>query len=190
MGTPVLVLHSAYGLTRGVQAVLAALSADGREVVAPDYYRGRVFTTEADGIGYRDSMGYDTLLDRVRGDIAGLPEDVSMIGFSLGASFAHRLVAERPRTRHLILLGNTNPVREGASWPGIPVQIHRFEHDHWVKPEHVARLQQAVELSGAMFEDHVQPGSGHLFTERHLPEYDADLVDLTVARIRDFLDWA
>ncbi|MDO5628005.1 MAG: dienelactone hydrolase family protein [Mobilicoccus sp.] len=190
MGNPVLVLHSAYGLTRGVSAVVDSLAASGHDVVAPDYYRGRVFTTESEGIGYRDSMGYDTLLERVRGDIAGLPEDVSMIGFSLGASFAHRLVGERPRTRHLILLGNTNPVREGATWPGIPVQIHRYAEDRWVDPAHVETLRSAVELSGAMFEDHVQPGAGHLFTERHLPEYNPTLVEVTVARIADFLDWA
>lgn len=189
MDPPVLVLHSAYGRTSGVEAVVDAVAATGRRVIAPDYYRGRVFTTEAEGIAYRDSMGYDTLLDRVRADIADVPEDSSLIGFSLGASFAHRLLRERRRTRHLILLGHTAPVKD-ETWPGVPVQIHRFETDTWVNPDDVADLRRVVELSGAMFEDHVQPGSGHLFTERHLPEYDADLVSLTCARILDFLDWA
>ena len=115
MTTPLVVLHSAYGLNRGVQSVIDALEPSGLSIVAPDYYRGRMFTTQAAGIAHRDSLGYDTLLERVRGDLADVDPDASFLGFSLGASFAHRLVAERPRTRHLILLGNTNPVREGAS---------------------------------------------------------------------------
>jgi len=188
MSGDLVILHSAYGLTRGVQAVADALAATGRPVHVPDYYRGRVFTTQAQGIAHRDAIGYATLLDRVRGDIAGLDERVSFLGFSLGASFAHRLVAERPTMGHLVLVGNTNPV--SGPWPGVPVQVHRFEDDAWVKPDDVADLKAAVELSGAMFEDHVVPGHGHLFTERHLPEYDPARVETFVASVHDFLDWA
>ncbi|GAB48446.1 dienelactone hydrolase family protein [Mobilicoccus pelagius] len=188
MSADLVILHSAYGQTRGVRAVAEALAATGRRVHVPDFYRGRVFTTEAQGIAHRDAIGYQALLDRVRGDIAGLDPTTSFLGFSLGASFAHRLAAERPAMGHLVLVGNTNPV--SGSWPGIPVQVHRFEEDHWVRPSDVADLREAVEVSGGMFEDHVLPGHGHLFTEPHLPEYDPARVDTFVAQVHEFLDWA
>jgi len=188
MTTPLVVLHSAYGLNRGVQSVIDALEPSGLSIVAPDYYRGRMFTTQAAGIAHRDSLGYDTLLERVRGDLADVDPDASFLGFSLGASFAQRLVAERPTMRHLILVGHVGPTR--SPWPGIPVQVHRFETDSWTKPADVEALGEAVQLSGATFEDHVTPGSGHLVTERHLPEYDPAGVDILVARVHDFLDWA
>lgn len=188
MSGDLVILHSAYGLTRGVRSVAEALAATGRRVHVPDFYHGRVFTTQAQGIAHRDAIGYRALYDRVRGDIADLDPGTSFLGFSLGASFAHRLVGERPTMGHLVLVGNTNPV--SGPWPGIPVQVHRFEDDPWVKPEDVADLRAAVEISGAMFEDHVRPGHGHLVTERHLPEYDPAAVDTFVARVHEFLDWA
>lgn len=186
--TTLVVLHSAYGLTRGVRAVVEALEPTGLRVVAPDYYRGRVFTTQAQAVAHRDVLGREALLDRVRRDLADVEPDAAFLGFSLGGSFAQELVTERPTMRHLILAGFAARVR--SSWPGIPVQLHRFETDPWVLDEDVRSLRDAVTLSGATFEDHVTPGKGHLVSERHLPEHDPTGAATLVARVHDFLDWA
>jgi dienelactone hydrolase len=58
-------------------------------------------------------------------------------------------------------------------WPeGVPVQVHYAAEDPWVEAEEVAALGDAVRGAGASFEEHSYPGSGHLFADPDLPEYD------------------
>lgn len=190
MPRQLVVLHSAYGRTRGVIAVADALAGEDLEVIVPDFYRGEIFDGEAEGVAHRDEVGYTTLLQRVTDDLEALgdiDEDAAFLGFSLGASFAQRLVKQRPQMSACILIGNTNPVRSGTQWPGVPVQVHHLEADPWVEADEVAALMDAVKASGAPAELHVSPGEGHLFTEPGLREYDEALTAATVARISSFL---
>jgi len=59
-------------------------------------------------------------------------------------------------------------------WPeGVSVQVHYAADDPWVEAEEeVAPLGDDVRRAGATFEEHVYPGSGHLFADPDLPEYD------------------
>jgi dienelactone hydrolase len=55
----------------------------------------------------------------------------------------------------------------------VPVQVHYAADDPWVEAEEeVAPLGEAVRVAGAAFEAHAYPGSGQLFTDPDLPEYD------------------
>lgn len=186
MTAPIVVLHAAYGLSRGTRALADALgAATGRETVVPDYYRGELFADAADGIAHRDEVGPRALLARVREDIDGVPGDAAFVGLSLGAAFAQRLVLDRPRAGACVLIGHAGPVR--GEWPGVPVQVHRYARDEWVDDAAVADLERAVRASGATFEQFVAPGTGHLFTEPDLPEHDAELTAATVQRIAALL---
>ncbi len=41
-----------------------------------------------------------------------------------------------------------------------------------MEAEGVAALGEAISEAGAAFEEHVYPGSGHLFADPDLPDYD------------------
>ncbi|QNF93229.1 dienelactone hydrolase family protein [Janibacter sp. YB324] len=179
----VLLLHSALGLRPGVHAFADRLREHDHEVVVPDYYEGHVFDEEAPGIAHRDA--HPEYFESVRELAASLPPETVLAGFSLGAWFAQRLAARRPRARAAILLHSVAAPRH--EWSGVPVQVHRHEDDPWISPADVPSLGAAVEASGAPFEDHVTPGRGHLFTDPELPGYDEAVTSATIERIDVFL---
>ena len=54
--------------------------------------------------------------------------------------------------------------------------------------EEVAPLEDAVTGVGAAFEEYVYPGSGHLFADPGLPEYDRASSEQMWERVISFLD--
>jgi len=159
--------HSALGLRPGVTAAADRLRAARHTVHTPDYYDGEVF----------DDL--EEIARRAREAVAGLPTGLVLAGFSLGADPAELLAASRPGALGAVLMHGAVPV-EGFSefgidrWPeGVPVQVHYAAGDPWVEAEEeVAPLGDAVRGAGAAFEEHAYPGSGHLFADPDLPEYD------------------
>ncbi len=177
----ILLLHSALGLRPAVTEFGAALEDRGHTVVVPDYYEGEVFDDEDAGIEHRDRLGAKTLFKRILPVVEQLPDDAALGGFSLGAAFAQTLAATRGRSAGIILMHSV--AAPFGRWPGAPVQVHRYEQDHWIEPEDVDLLRASVEAEGASFEDFVTPGKGHLFTDVHGPDGDAAATQLTVERI-------
>jgi dienelactone hydrolase len=181
----VLMLHSALGLRDGVLAMAERLSDLGHHVVTPDYYDGRIFDNELEGVAYRDQVGSAELFDRVCRHLDGLPAATALVGFSLGASFAQRLAYDRPAAHCVVLLHHASgPTRP---WRGQPVQVHRYEQDKWIDPSEVDALHRAVRSSGAAFEDFVTAGEGHLFTDPDLPDHDAGASERTLDRMARLL---
>lgn len=116
-------------------------------------------------------------------------------GFSMGAVLAELLAASRPGALGAVHMHGAVPV-EGFDefgvdrWPeGAPVQVHYAAGDPWVEAkEEVAPLGGAVRRAGAAFEEHTYPGSGHLFADPDLPEYDRASSEAMWERVLDFLD--
>lgn len=175
-----LLLHSAYGLTEGMRELAAGLRERGLEVTLPDFYDGRTFHDAADGLVYRDVIGYWELFAR-------LPEfdfdGALVMGCSLGASFTQHIAARNPGVRLAAQIGRVNPNRPDKVWPGVAVQVHQLAGDPWVADADAVAYGEMVEASGARYERFVAPGEGHLFTEVDQPEYDAELTRLTLDRI-------
>jgi hypothetical protein len=133
---------------------------------------------------------------RAREAVAGLPAGLVFDGFSLGAVHAELLAASRPGALGAVLMHGAVPV-EGLSeffgldrWPeGVPVQVHYAAGDPWVEAEEeVVPLGDAVRATGAAFEEHTYPGSGHLFADPDLPEYDRASSEEMWERVLGFLD--
>jgi dienelactone hydrolase len=61
-----LLFHHAQGLTAGCLAFADELRAGGHVVHAPDLYDGKTFADLADGVGYAEQVGFDTIIDRGR----------------------------------------------------------------------------------------------------------------------------
>ena len=178
----ILLLHSALGLRPAVLEFAELLRADGHSVHAPDYYERNVFDEESAGIAYRDSVGIPTLMARARAELDRCPPETVLAGFSLGAFFAQAFAGKRPHAQAAILLHSVAPPR--GEWNGVPVQVHRYAHDSWIKPADVEALGACVRSSGATFDDFVTPGSGHLFTDLHGPDGDETARDTAISRIR------
>ena len=191
----VVLFHSVLGLRPGVIAAADRLRAAGHAVHAPDLYDGEVFDDLDDGMHKEDALGYQEIARRAREAVAGLPEGLVLAGFSLGAVHAEVLAASRSGALGAVLMHGAVPVEAlkeyfGVDrWPaGVPVQAHYAADDPWVEAEEeVVPLGEAVRGAGAAFEAHAYPGSGHLFADPDLPEYDRTSSEAMWERVLAFL---
>ena len=190
----IVLFHSALGLRPGVTSAADRLRKAGHSVHVPDYYDGEVFDDLDDGLCKRDELGVAEILRRAREAVAGLPAGLVFAGFSLGNDPAELLAAERPGARGALLMHGAVPIEAFSEfgverWPeGVPVQVHYAAEDPWVEAEEVAALGDAVRGAGASFEEHSYPGSGHLFADPDLPEYDRASSEAMWRRALAFLD--
>ncbi len=190
----VVLFHSALGLRPAVINAADRLRAAGHTVHTPDYYDGEVFDNLDEGLQKRDALGYAEIVRRTRKSIAGLSTGLVFAGFSLGIAPAELLVTTRPGARGAVLMHGAIPVEElegfGVErWPsGVPVQVHYAAEDPWVEAEEVKALGETVRKAGAIFEEHIYPGSGHLFADTGLPEYDRASSEAMWRRVLAFLD--
>lgn len=190
----IVLFHSALGLRPGVTAAADRLREVGHTVYVPDYYDGEVFDDLDDGLRKRDELGYAEIARRAKEAVADLPAGLVFAGFSLGTLPAELLAAARPGVRGALLMHGALPVEELGGfgverWPaGAPVQVHYAAEDPWVEAEEVAALGGAVKGAGAAFAEHTYPGSGHLFTDPDLPEYDRASSEAMWRRALAFLD--
>ena len=192
----VVLLHAVLGLRPGVIAAADRLRAAGHTVHTPDLYDGEVFDDLDDGMRKEEVLGYREIARRAREAVAGLPEGLGFAGFSMGVAHAELLTATRPGALGAVLMHGAVPV-EGLSeffgvdrWPeGVSVQVHYAADDPWVEAEEeVAPLGDDVRRAGATFEEHVYPGSGHLFADPDLPEYDRASSEQMWERVLVFLE--
>jgi dienelactone hydrolase len=190
----IVLFHSALGLRPGVASAADRLREAGHSVHVPDFYDGEVFEDLDDGLRKRDELGVAEVLRRAREAVARLPAGLVFVGFSLGNDPAELLAAERPGARGALLMHGAVPIEAFSEfgverWPeGVPVQVHYAAEDPWVEAEEVAALGDAVRGAGASFEEHSYPGSGHLFADPGLPEYDRASSEAMWRRALTFLD--
>src|SRR5215217_1521585 len=192
----VVLFHSVLGVRPGVIAAADRLRAAGHTVHTPDLYDGEVLDDLDEGMRKEEALGYREIARRARETVAGLPEGLVFGGFSMGVAHAELLIASRPGALGAVLMHGAVPV-EGLSeffgvdgWPeGVPVQVHYAAGDAWVEAkEEVAPLRDAVTGARAAFEEYVYPGSGHLFADPGLPEYDRASSEEMWERVISFLD--
>lgn len=181
-----ILFHHALGLTAGCRAFAEELRGEGHVVHLPDLYDGKTFTRLAEGVGYAEGIGFDTVIARGRAAADALPIDIVYAGFSLGVMPAQMLAQTRPGAKGALLLHSSVPLAEfGGRWPeGVPLQIHTMEDDDWGDVD-VAR-DLARTIAGAQL--FLYPGDRHLFTDNSLPDYDEDAATLLKQRVLAFLD--
>jgi dienelactone hydrolase len=192
----VVLFHSVLGLRPGVISAAERLRAAGHTLHTPDYFDGEVFDDFDEGMRKEDALGYQEIARRAREYVAGLPDGVVFAGFSLGAVHAEVLAASRPGALGAVLMHSAVPVEALGEffgidrWPeGVPVQVHYAADDPWVEAEEeVVPLGEAVRGAGAAFEVYTYPGSGHLFADPDLPEYDRASSEAMWERVLAFLD--
>ncbi len=185
----IVVFHSALGLRPAVRDFAKLLDGNGHTVHTPDLFDGEVFDSLTAGMAKRDSVGIPELSRRAADAVDSLPGDCVYIGFSMGAASAQYLAGSRHGAKALILCHAALPpaMMGFEEWPQVPVQVHYAESDPWVERDHVSAFRAAVESVDQLWDEHVYPGSGHLFSDRDSEEYDAESNALLVERVISFL---
>ncbi len=118
-----------------------------------------------------------------------LQADLVHAGFSLGVLPAQSLAQTRPGAKGAILFHGCVPTSEfGSSWPeGVPLQIHMMDADGWTKDDRAAAEVLVEVIEGAdLF---LYPGSGRLFADSSLDDYDEQAAGLLKERTLAFLHW-
>ena len=185
--TTVLLFHHAQGQTPGFLAFADELREVGHTVHAPDLYDGMTFDDIDEGVANARRIGFQTIIDRGTAAAAELPADIVYAGFSLGGMPAQSLAQTRPGARGALLYHAALPPSEfGGPWPeGVPVQIHAMDDDPWMEEDRAAAEALVAETPGA--ELFIYPGSGHLFADSSLGDYDEQAAALLKVRTLEFL---
>jgi dienelactone hydrolase len=185
--TTVLLFHHAQGQTPGFLAFAGGLREAGHTVHAPDLYEGRTFSDLDEGVAHAREIGFPEIIRRGSAASTDLPADLVYAGFSLGVLPAQSLAQTRPGARGAILFHGCVPASEfGSPWPeGVPLQIHMMDADPWADEDLPVAQAMVEELEDA--ELFLYPGSGHLFADASLDDYDAQAAGLLTERTLAFL---
>ncbi|EFL26875.1 conserved hypothetical protein [Streptomyces himastatinicus ATCC 53653] len=145
--SPILLLHSMYGLRPAVHAAADRLRAAGHEVHVPDLYEGRTADTAEEGMALKEEIGADELLKRaVRAAAPVSDRGLVYAGFSLGGSIAQNLALADDKARGLLLLHGTSDIADDTTTDELPVQLHVARP----RPVRAARLaERLVPADGA-----------------------------------------
>ncbi len=180
--TTLLLFHHAQGQTSGFLAFADELREAGHTVHAPDLYDGNTFQDLNEGVAYAKQVGFPEIIRRGSAAAMELPADVVYAGFSLGVLPAQSLAQTRPGAKGAILFSACLPTSEFESpWPdGVPLQIHMMDADPWAEEDRPVAEALVEEIEGA--ELFLYPGSGHLFADSSLDEYDDQAAGLLMER--------
>ncbi|WP_055480859.1 dienelactone hydrolase family protein [Sphaerimonospora mesophila] len=186
----VLVFHHGHGLTQGVREFVEQLRLAGHTVHVPDLFEGQVFDSLEKGIGYAESTGFGTIIERGTAAAEGLPAELVYLGFSLGVLPAQKLAQTRPGAKGALLLEACVPVSEfGGAWPrDVPVQVHGMDADPFFSGEGDVDAARALVDTAADAELFLYPGDRHLFTDSGLPSHDEHAATQVTHRVLGFLD--
>ncbi len=193
-GHGVLVLHSWWGLTRGVKDVVEALADAGYTALAPDL---------CDGVVPEDAERAQALLARsdpnataslimsslvaLRAHSRDPQAPVAVLGFSMGASWALWLATRLPDDVDAVVAyyGSQNIDFDDL---GAPVLGHFAEEDPLVTEDELTEMHARLLLSEKHLELHRYPGTGHWFAEPDAGEHHhAESAELAWRRTLDFL---
>jgi dienelactone hydrolase len=183
----VLLFHHAQGQTTGFLAFADELRDAGHTVHAPDLYDGNTFRDLTEGVAYAKQVGFPEIIRRGSAAAVELPADIVYAGFSLGVLPAQSLAQTRPGARGAIFFHACLPTSEfESSWPeGVPLQIHMMDSDPWSEEDRPVAEALVKEIADA--ELFLYPGSGHLFADSSLDDYDEQAAALLKERTLAFL---
>ena len=193
-GHGVLVLHSWWGLTPAVKAVVEALADAGYTALAPDLLDG---ARPADGDEARDVLTASdpnetaalvlSSIVALRAHSADPDGPVAVVGFSMGASWALWAATRQPDSVDAVVAyyGVQNIDFDALS---APVLGHFAETDPLVTDDDLVEMQAHLLLLDKHVEVHHYPGTGHWFAESGAGDHhDPEAAALAWERTLEFL---
>lgn len=189
----VLVLHAWWGLNQIFKDLCDRLAAEGFAAFAPDVNGGRIATTidEAKQIMSEgdDKKKFDIVTaapDFLRKQPGVRKEPFSVIGFSMGASWALVLAGERPQDiRKIVMFYGAGE----TEYDKINVEVlgHFAENDEWEEEKYIRAMQEGMQAAGWKQEFNVYPNTSHWFFEEDRPEFDPQAAEVAWKRTLEFL---
>lgn len=186
----VLVLPSVLGVRTGVIDAVKRLEGAGHKAHLADLYRGRSFDAYPQARAFAGELGNEELDRRAVEAAADLPEDLAVVGFSLGAVLAERIALYRPVIAVVLLSGGLSMrAIDEPGWPDrLPLQVHLAVGDPLMNSAEIDELVTEARAAGASATRFDYLNGGHLFTDSSLPgEHDAGSAHRAWQRITDFI---
>jgi carboxymethylenebutenolidase len=193
-GPGVLVLHSWWGLTAGVKQWCDRLADQGFVVLAPDLMAGRRPETAAEAeleLGASDpNVTAGLVLSSIvalRSQTARPDGPVSVVGFSMGASWALWVATRQPDSVDAVVAYYGTQHIDFAELRA-PVLGHFGSVDDIVSPDDLVEMHAHLLLLEHDVEVFDYEGKGHFFAEADVEEaYDPDAAELAWERTVSFL---
>lgn len=188
--TQIALFHSVLGVRPGVHAAADLLRSHGHDVRVVDQYDGRTFDSYEEAGAFAGEIGFPTLMQRAVDAVGDLPAGAVCAGFSNGGGMAQFASTQVPGVTGAVLVsGAIDPAELGVTgWPStVPVQVHYTVDDPFRQQAWIDAAVQAVRASGAAVESYDYKGSGHLFTDPSLGEYQPDETAELWPRVLEFI---
>ncbi|MFW9928946.1 MAG: dienelactone hydrolase family protein [Candidatus Thorarchaeota archaeon] len=176
-GPGVLVLHAWWGLNKFIQQFCEKLANEGFFVVAPDLYNGKIANTIEQAEEYVQKIDNKIVNPILKKTVDFLltqqncsSSKLSVIGFSLGASWASWLANNKPDEIEKVVLfygtGEVNFTNTKASF-----LCHFAENDPYEEPEYVKYFLESLQKANVKASHHTYPNTHHWFFESDKTEY-------------------
>jgi dienelactone hydrolase len=181
--TEVVLYHHVQGLTEGMRSFADELRQAGHIVHTPDLFDGRTFGTIGAGMAFAREAGFDALVERGVAAAETIGRPAVYAGFSFGVMVAQQLAQTLPDARGALLISAALPASEfGGAWPqGVPLQIHMMNEDEFAVEDLPAARELVQMVDGAQL--FLYPGTGHLFADSGLPDYDEAATEQLQGRV-------
>ena len=195
-GPGVLVLHSWWGLTPGVKGLCDRLADEGFVALAPDLLEGRRPETAAEAevelAGVDPNATAALLLSSVvalRSQTSDPEGPISIVGYSMGASWALWLAARQPESVDAVVVYYGS---QDIDFADLRARVlgHFADDDLLVTEDQRDEMLAHLRLLGRDVEFHRYPGTTHWFAEADHPEeaaYDPEAAALAFQRTLAFL---
>ncbi|WP_020175327.1 dienelactone hydrolase family protein [Methyloferula stellata] len=182
----VILFHSVMGLRQVERDAAAQMRAAGHEAVTPDLYEGQTAETIAEGFALMGRIGWNTICERAEKAISELPASTVLAGLSMGAGIVAALWPKRQATKGVLLIHALADIPDNTH-PGLPLQVHIADPDHFVHDAQMSDWRTAAKQVSLAAELFTYPGVGHFYTDPASPDYDAKAAALTWDRALAFL---
>ncbi len=184
----VALFHSMFGLRAVELAAAEQLRATGCQVVVPDLFDGATVPGDIDaGFELMDQIGWDTIVDRARRGLAGVPRDAVLGGFSMGVGVIGELWPERAAAAAVFCLHAPTSVPDGVR-TGTPVQLHVAAGDQFAPADQIVAFRDSAVANAAAASVYEYRDAGHFFTDNSLPDYSETATTRAWKRVRCLLD--
>lgn len=192
-GSPVLIVHSWWGLTASFERFADQLAANGHLAGCVDLFGGQIASTEQEARRLRTVRRVEPayqLCRRSLDELAGHPRAdgsaPAVVGFSMGGHWAVWLAQHPPPCVARVVLYYAARGGDFAA-ASTPVLAHFADHDTFVSTSARRTMERAIARRGLAYEAFEYPGTGHWFAESDHRAFDRVAASAAYERTVSFL---
>jgi len=173
----VILIHEWWGLNDHIKDVAQRYSDEGFTVIAPDLYRGRVYTTPEDAGVAMNELSLEDGVDTISSAMETARKELGVstfgiTGFCMGGTFALRAACDLDDLSAAVPFYGDIPGEDVLGKLTVPTLFISGNRDGWITPEKVDMLEGAADRLGLPVKC-VRYDSDHAFFNNTRPDvYD------------------